>query len=412
MTTTATIPRLKIPLKFGSVWNSVKPYQIWYGSRYSSKSWTKAIQLLLKANSQKYYRGVFARDTQKNVRNSQYQLFKDICNRFDCFRGQFDFTDTTMKVTSKLTSNFMIGGSFEQPDSLRSVADPTDFWAEEPITRESQIKRQDFFDITGSLRNAEGVPCIFHLTFNPISKLTWIYEDFFEKNLYDDEVEILKINYDENPYCPADRVKFLERLKIVDPERYKVDGQGDWGTASEGLIYKNWTVVPDMPEPEFYGVDFGGTAPCAITQGAVRDVMGQAKKDYYVKELLYECDLTETALLAAMKRLGLRKDIPMICDSESPMLIKAIRQAGYRARKCTKYAGSVNDGIRAVRDHNLKIVTGSENLFAEIKAYAWEIGKDGKPTEHPESNAVNHLMDAKRYGLEATYRKASKLHEY
>jgi phage terminase large subunit len=88
-----------------------------------------------------------------------------------------------MKIICRANGNFMMGGSFEQPDTLRSVADPTDFWAEEPITRESQINRQDFFDIVGSLRNAEGVQTQFHFTFNPISKQTWIYEDFFEKDI-------------------------------------------------------------------------------------------------------------------------------------------------------------------------------------------------------------------------------------
>ncbi|HLA96603.1 MAG TPA: phage terminase large subunit [Pyrinomonadaceae bacterium] len=408
MSTNATIPRLKLPPKFGPVWNSVKPYQIWYGSRFSSKSYTKAIYFLQKAMASNYYRGIFARDTQKNVRGSQYQLFIDICNRFPAFQNKFKFGDSRMTVTCKQNGNFMVGGSFEQPDTLRSIADPTDFWAEEPITREGQIHRQDFLDIAGSLRNSFDVPPMFHFTFNPISKDTWIYEDFFDKKLYGDDVEILKINYYDNPYCPPDRVTFLDRLKIIDPERYKVDGEGEWGTAHEGLIYKVYTHVDEMPGIDFYGVDFGCTNPCAIVSGCIRDVMGQPKKQLYVKEELYETDLGETDLIAMMKKLGIRKDVPMICDNEDPGMISALRRAGYRAVKCTKYAGSVREGIRHVLDHNLFIVRGSENLSSEIRNYAWELGRDERPTDNPEPKSVCHALDALRYGAETTLFKKGR----
>ncbi len=139
---------LKIPDKYTTVWNSAKPYQIWYGGRGSAKSWTKAIYFLCRAKEQGVYsRTIFARDTQVAVRESQYQLFQDICNKFECFKNQFDFRDSDMKITCLATGNYLKGGSFEKPDKIKSTADPTDFWAEEPITREAQIDRQDFFDI-------------------------------------------------------------------------------------------------------------------------------------------------------------------------------------------------------------------------------------------------------------------------
>jgi phage terminase large subunit len=156
-----------------------------------------------------------------------------------------------MKVTCNRNGNFLTGGSFEQPDTLRSVADPTDFWAEEPITRGSEIKRQDFFDIVGSLRNSFGLQTQFHFTFNPISKLTWIYKDFFEAQLYD--VETVFANYWDNPFCPQSTIDFLESLKTLDPKRYEVDALGNWGVSYEGLIYPEYESVTEMPEVKFYG---------------------------------------------------------------------------------------------------------------------------------------------------------------
>lgn len=396
---------LRLPRKFGSVWNSQKPYQIWYGGRGSSKSWTKAIYFLLKAQSQPYYRGIFARDTQKNVRNSQYQLFKDIANRFDCFRDQFQFLDSGMKVVCKQNGNFMIGGSFEQPDTLRSVADPTDFWAEEPITRGSQINRQDFFDIVGSLRNSHGVNTQFHFTFNPISKQTWIYQDFFEQQLYD--VETLFINYWENPFCPASTIAFLESLKTLDPKRYEVDALGNWGVAYEGLIYPEYESVPAMPykaqggyaKPDFYGLDFGFNDPCALVEGQIVDEPEQAKRALFVNELLYETKHTSESLIRRFGDLGVHKSVTMVCDNARPEMIADIQSAGYNAVKCEKYRGSVKDGINEVQKYRLKVTKNSQNLFDELATYCWK-EQNEKLLDEP-AMSIDHAADAMRYGVEA-----------
>lgn len=397
MTATANIPKIEVPQVFISAWNSIKPYQIWYGGRGSAKSWTKAIQLLMKSRNT-YFRAVFARDTQKNVRNSQYQLFKDIVNRFAFLKPEFTFADSTMKITNNRTGNFLVGGSFEQPDTLRSVADPTDFWAEEPITRKSEIKRQDFFDIVGSLRNSHDIKTQFHFTFNPIAKTAWIYKDFFEKKLYD--ADTVFANYWDNPFCPKDLINFLESLKTLDYKRYLVDARGNWGIAYEGLIYKEYESVSETPEPQFYGLDFGYNDPCALVSGAVVDTPGKPRKDYFVRELLYETRHTSETLIKRFSQIGVKKNLRIICDNARPEMIADLRKAGYLAEGCQKYKGSVADGINEVKKYDLKIHRESENLFDEISTYCWKASADESLTDVPE-DSINHALDGLRYGLES-----------
>jgi phage terminase large subunit len=406
---TAINHTLKLPKAYGKVWHSKKPYQIWYGGRGSAKSWTKAIYFLLKTMQPEYSRTIFARDTQKNVRNSQYQLFKDICSKFDCFKDRFTFVESpALKITCKHNGNMMLGGSFEQPDTLRSVADPTDFWAEEPITRESEIQRQDFFDITGSLRNSYGIQPQFHFTFNPISKLAWIYKDFFEEQLYD--VETLFVNYWDNPYCPESLRTFLESLKVLDPKRYEVDALGNWGVSYEGLIYPDYTSVDSLPEAQFYGLDFGFNDPCALVAGYVLDVPGLPKKDYIVQELLYETGHTSATLIKRFEVLGVSKLKKIICDNARPEMIVDLKRAGYRAEPCHKYAGSRKDGINEVKKYNLRIVKGSKNLFDEVSTYCWDSKNETLLDEPAES--IDHLLDALRYGLESTRKQEQKLYTF
>lgn len=224
--------KIKVPHIYLEHYHDTRPYQIWWGSRFSAKSWTKALFFLLDLRSKPYSRIVFARDTQKNVRGSQYQLFKDIAKRAG-ISNEFDWTDSRLLITNKKTGNFAIGGSFEQPDSLRSQADVTDFWAEEPITREFAIDREDFLDIAGTLRNPYDLPPRFHFSFNPIGKDNFIYEDFFGENrVYDEsEVNSVKTTYLDNEFCPQASKNFLENLRRNHPARYEVDGLGNWGVA-------------------------------------------------------------------------------------------------------------------------------------------------------------------------------------
>lgn len=414
MAPTNNIPRIRIPSKYGTVWDSQKPYQIWYGGRGSSKSWTKAIKLLLKAQSQPYYRGIFARDTQKNVRNSQYQLFKDIAGRFNCFRNQFQFTDGPMKILCRQNGNFMTGGSFEQPDTLRSVADPTDFWAEEPITRGSQINREDFFDIVGSLRNSHGVPTQFHFTFNPISKNTWIYEDFFAEQKYD--AETLFINYWDNPFCPQSTITFLESLQILDPKRYEVDARGNWGISYEGQIYPDFesyeheAFIALHPTPDFYGVDFGFVDATAVTEGKVIDEPGFNKKALHIHEVLYQSGLTSVDLIDRLNTLGMRKDVVMVCDNARPEQIEDLKRAGYHAIACKKGVGSVQQGINYVKTYRLKFSTASKNLFDEVSTYCWD-SKNGQLIDVP-AKSIDHGMDSMRYGCESLRAGGSGVEEF
>ena len=210
-----------------------KPIQIWRGSRFSAKSWTKALQFLLKASDEnEYFRGIFARNTQKNARDSQYQLFQDLLKKYPLLGQQYILEKAPMRITHINTGQYIQGGSFEDSDSLLSVPEITDFWSEEPISRGKSINRTAFEDIRGTLRNSQGVVPKFHFTFNPIGKNNFIYQDFFDKakRCYSSsEFEDLLVNYVDNPFCPEENIKYLDGMKKRDPVRYLVDGLGKWG---------------------------------------------------------------------------------------------------------------------------------------------------------------------------------------
>lgn len=216
-----------VPDKFIPAILDKSPIQILYGSRFSGKSYTKAYEFLARAAGKQYFRGIYARQKQTDVKNSQYQLFKDTIDKYPWLRRQFVCRDSDYEIHNLITGHKLIPGSFDNPQKIMSTADPTDIWVEEPITHKGQINKTDFLSMYGSLRNPYGIPPRFHFTFNPISIDTWIYDEFFKKKTI--PCNAVQINYNDNPFCPESAFEFFAWLKDVDYDRWEIDALGKWG---------------------------------------------------------------------------------------------------------------------------------------------------------------------------------------
>lgn len=270
------------------------PVQIWHGSRFSAKSYTKADEFLGRAASNEYFRGIYARQNKEDVKNSQYQLFKDKINAKRWLRDQFEVRDSDYVIRNRVTNNLLIPGSFDNPQKIMSIADPTDIWVEEPLTRKGEIKRSDFLDMFGSLRNPHGVVPRFHFTFNPVSVYSWIYVDFFDKQ----EIPSHRVlaNYDDNQFCPPSALEFFAWLETVDPERYLVDAKGKWGVPKpENPYFHRFKPALNLGKcgydpklPVFLTLDFNVTNSVLVMQrqnGGLRFLEELHLKDTDLKEV-------------------------------------------------------------------------------------------------------------------------------
>jgi len=277
------------------------PYVIWYGSRVSAKSYYKAIQMLYKCEHQTYYRGIFARQTKTDARDSQFQLFKDIITSFyPWLMDEFTIRETTMTIIHNKTGHFLKGASFEDPP--RSLSEYTDFWVDEPITHnKGSIDRADLLDISGTLRNSFGMKSQKHLTFNPISEDTFIYTDFFsDKKVFPSAVTLM--NYQDNPFCPPEKIEEFEFIKEVDPDRYEVDALGKWGMVKpDKLFFYNFnakkheleTIEINENLPICLSFDFNVTLSCLAGQVSIYDRYVRKIKEWHDKDEASDMDLGE-----------------------------------------------------------------------------------------------------------------------
>lgn len=211
--------------------------QILYGGSGSGKSDFKATELLLKSLLNPYFRCIFARKVGATIRDSQFKLFKDLIRR-NMWTPFFQVKESEMDIICTLTGNELLSAGLDNVDKLKSIPDVTDIWLEEPINRkDDSVEVTDFTELNRRLRSPKASNHI-HMTFNPISMGTWIYQLLFKENIYN--TYALKTTYRDNHYSPTDTHDEFERLRRVDFQEWDIYANGNWGQMkAENRLYSD-----------------------------------------------------------------------------------------------------------------------------------------------------------------------------
>ena len=370
--------------------------QIWYGGSGSGKSDAKATQLLYKCLTKPYCRVLFARKYREQVRDSQFLLFKGLIARYG-LEQYFHVKESEMDIICRTNNNLLLSGGLDDVDKLKSIPDITDIWVEEPMDKKGNISSADFRELNRRLRSPKASNHI-HLTFNPISKESWIFDYFFRSNEY--EAHKLKTTYLDNHYSTPEQGAQYEILKSRDPQEYAVYALGEWGSLKQGLVFPEYEIVPDFP-PDCrkwgYGLDWGFYPdPCALIRCGIKNGV------LYLDEVFYLQNTTSATRDKLMRDNLVSKSVKIMAD-RNPEAIAEMKQKGwYNIEGATKGAGSVKAGLNVMQNFKICITARSKNLKLEMDNYEWAIDRHTeKPTGDPVDN-FNHAIDAARYWIAGT----------
>jgi len=229
--------------------------------------------------------------------------------------------------------------------------------------------------------------------FNPSDPIHWIYDDLVPRNDCDTWIT----TYKDNKFLSKDLVYEIERMKLKDPDYWRVYGEGQKAIFSARQIFNNWNFINYSDFPEFdinndgiIGIDFGfSNDPTAI-------VIGFKKNDkLFFHELLYNKGMTNDEIAEFIKASGYEQ---VICygDSAEPKSIEEIKRKGLYINPARKGQGSVNAGISLLKEYEIYISKESLNIVKEYHSYYWTEMKDGTIINKP-LDRMNHCMDAMRY---------------
>lgn len=162
----------------------------------------------------------------------------------------------------------------------------------------------------------------------------------------------------------------------------------------QGVIFNNWDTVKEIPKESKLvgsGMDFGFTNdPTTYLKVYMMD------NELYVKEYLYERNLTNPDIDRRLTELGINKNDKTIADSADPKSIKELSNLGFKMEAADKGPDSISAGINCLQSFKIHVTEDSNNLIKELRAYRWKVDKSGTALNEPIDHS-NHLIDALRY---------------
>lgn len=397
---------------FKSVDQSKKRYIVMKGSAGSGKSVDTAQNYILRLMQDKGRNLVCIRKSDITNRDSTfaeltgaiYRMFGDKVERY------WQINMSPLQLTCKANGNKIIFRGMnddKQREKLKSITFQkgklTDVWCEEA----TELTQADLEIIDDRLRGTlpDGQFYQIRLTFNPVNKNHWIKKVFFD--IPDDNVLCHHSTYLMNRFIDDAYRARMERRKIVDPEGYRIYGEGEWGEIG-GLILHNWEVKEISQNPADYddfanGQDFGFNHANVILPVGIKD------DDLYITKELYEFEKDTNELIGLALALAIDRKKQMWCDSAEPDRIKMWQKAGFRARGVDKggSAGSVKAQIDWLKQRKIYVHPSCVNTIKELQQWKWK--KDERTGEYLDEPVPfqDDAMAALRYAVEG-WRKMKK----
>lgn len=344
------------------------------------------------------------RQTGRSIRKSIFNEIVGVINDWG-LGNLFYINKTDGIVTCHKNKYQILFVGLDDVEKIKSIRPEngaiTDIWIEEATETDKNTIKQLLKRQRGG---SEDIDKRLIMTFNPIYKTHWIFEDYFSNlGWTDDQVEyhsneltILKTTYKDNKFLTEGDRKDLENES--DSYYYNVYTLGNWGVLGN-VIFKNWIVedLSDMHDQftnRRNGLDFGyASDPAAV----IFTHYDTKKNTIYIFDEFYETGYTNPQLADAIKST-LRFDL-VACDSAEPKSIQELVDAGLEAYAVKKGKDSVNFGIQWLQQQKIIIDSKCVNTQNEFSMYKWKEDAGGNALPIP-VDKNNHLIDALRYAYE------------
>ena len=394
------MPQVKLNLKKSLFNDAYYPYLLDYSNRYevyyggagSGKSVFIAQKLVLKACSRKR-KVLVIRKVGTTLKDSVFQLILDTLSKWQLL-SMCKVNLSTYTITLPNESMFLFKG-MDDSEKIKSITDITDIWCEEA----TELIEDDYAQLDLRLRAMAGDLQLI-VSFNPISKVNWVYKKWFEDNPTLENTMILRTTYKDNRFLPPEYIAALEEKMVSNPTYYRIYALGEFASLDK-LVFHNWK-KQDFNHAEIegkmlIGLDFGFVNDISAL---VASILDEENKRIYIFQEYGATNKTNEELANIIVSLGFAKS-NIIADAAEPKSIEEIRRKGVpRIKPCVKGPDSILHGIQRLQQYEFIVHPSCEGIITELENYSWL--KDKKTNEYINKpiDSFNHYIDALRYSLQ------------
>lgn len=397
----------KIGKGYNDFWHFKGRYLVCKGSRGSKKSTTAAMKIIYMMMKYPLSNTIVLRQVFNTHRDSTWKQLKWAAANLGV-EHLWTFTVSPLEATYNPTGQKIYFRGCDNSMSITSITAPVGYltylWVEEAY----QIENEDDFNKVDMSMRGELPPGYFKqviFTFNPWNEQTWLKARFFDTP-NDENKLAMTTTYRCNEWLGPDDIAIFEDMRINNPVRFQVEGDGNWGRNPEGLVFKRWESREfDALElaatglEHRSGMDVGWVDPSAI----IDSLYDKENKIIYVFNEFYKsgCQLNELA--DAIIDMNLKKN-KLWVDASEPRTIAYFKSQGINAVGCLKGKDSVRMGYQFLQDHLIVVHPKCKNLITELKNLSYAKSKQtGEYIDDFDDHRYTHGCDALRYGYSDIY---------
>lgn len=220
---------------------------------------------------------------------------------------------------------------------------------------------------------------------------------------------VVRANYMDNPWLPAELLEEMEYDKRRDPDKYAHVWLGEYQRNSEARVFRNWTVEEFEVDPNAVirqGADWGFSIdPTVLVQCYI------VGRKLYVPYEAYRvgCEITDTPAL--FMTLPESERWPITADSARPETISHMQRNGFpKIMPAVKGARSLEEGVEWLKSYDIVVHPRCKHLIDELTLYSYKTDPLTAQVMPILADKDNHVIDALRYACEGV-RRASRVKE-
>lgn len=379
-----------------------------WGGRGAAKSRSIGSALILQAAEQ-HERVLCGREIQNSIKDSVKRLLDDEIDR--CGLGHL-FASTEREIRGPNDSLFIFAGLRGNATGIKSYEGLTKAWIEE-----AQAVSQSSIDTLEPTIRAPG------------SQLVWSWNPDLETDPVDAMFRgnntllagysgpawpgppprsvVVNVNYDANPWFPADLREKMEWDRSRDIDKYNHIWLGQYRRNSEARVFRNWLVEAfDAPAGvEFrLGADFGFSIDpsCALRCYIVGNQL-------FVDHEAWGLGVEIVNLPKLFMSIPEAEKWWMTADSSRPETISHLRNNGFpRIASAVKGKRSLEEGVEWLKSFDIVVHPRCERLIAELTLYSYKVDSLTGQVTSVLGDKDNHMIDALRYATEGARRALKK----
>jgi phage terminase large subunit len=364
-------------------------YKVAYGGRGGAKSWGFARALLIQAVRRRM-RVLCARELQNSIQDSVHKLLAEqiAAMGLDSF---YEVQQATIR--GRNGSEFIFSGLRSNITKIKSMEGVDVVWVEE-----AQTVSADSWDVLiPTIRKDDSEIWV---SLNPDQDSDPTYQRFVANP--PPNAVVVPIGWADNPWLPKVLRDEKDHLYRTDPEAADHVWGGKTRRNSIAQVLRGRYVVESFePQPEwhgpYYGADWGfATDPTTLIRCWI------AGRELYIEHEAYGVgvDLDDTPAL--FDRVPESRKHLILADCSRPETISHLRRHGYtKLIGCTKWQGSVEDGVEHLRSYERIVIhPRCTHAAEEARLWSYKVDRLSGDVLPVLADKHDHCWDATRYALE------------